>query len=154
MFRAISYINLSMLLIVSICHIILSIVYRGECPASPYLSIILIVTGITGVLLSIIALILHYFDVYDGSNQWNLLLTYILFIYLIGSRIVTSILAFRLASRPLNRYQCASVIYWTSTLLIIVSYSIIILTCCVLVNLILLQRKHKKYQKTIITIEL
>jgi type IV secretory pathway VirB2 component (pilin) len=138
-----------MLLAVSICHVVLAIVYHGQCPASPYLSITLIITGTMGAILSIIALIIHRFDAYDGSNKWNLLLTYILFIYLIGSRIATSIIAFRLASRSYDRYQCAPLLYWTSTLLIIVSYGIIVITCCVLINLILLQRRHKKYQKAI-----
>jgi len=141
-----------MLLTVSICHVVLAIVYHGQCPASPYLSITLIITGVMDFILSIIALIIHRFDTYDGSNKWNLLLTCILFIYLIGSRIVTSIIALRLASRSYDRYQCAPLFYWTSTLLIIVSYSIIVITCCVLINLILLQRRNKKYQKTIFKI--
>jgi type IV secretory pathway VirB2 component (pilin) len=152
MFITISYINLFLLLSVSTCHIVIAIIYYNQCPISPYLSITLIITGILGVILSIIALIIHCFDTYDGSNKWNLLLTYILFIYLLGSRIATSIMAFRLASRPYNQSECASVLYWTSTLLIVVSYSIIVITCCVLINLIILRRKHNKYQKPVSTL--
>lgn len=144
MFVTISYINVVILLTVSVFQIVLAIIYYGQCPASPNLSMTLIITGIIGVILSIIALLIHRYDAYDGSNKWNLFLTYILFIYLIGSRIGTSIMAFRLASQSYDQYQCATVFYWTSTLLITVSYSIVVLTCCVLINLILLQRKHNE----------
>jgi len=109
-----------MLLAVSICHIVLAVVYHGQCPVSPYLSITLIITGVMGFILSIIALIVHRFDAYDGSNKWNLLLTCILFIYLIGSRIATSTMTFRLESLSYDQYQCAPLLYWTSTLFLIV----------------------------------
>jgi hypothetical protein len=35
----------------------------------------LIITGILGVILSLVALVIHRFDAYDGSNKWNLFLT-------------------------------------------------------------------------------
>ena len=66
-----------MLLSVSICHVVLATVYYDQCPVTPYLSFILIITGIIEIILSIIALIVHWFDAYDGSNKWNLLLQYI-----------------------------------------------------------------------------
>jgi hypothetical protein len=125
---------------------VLAIVYYDKCPTSPFLSITLIIIGIIGISLSIIALIIHRFDAYDGSNKRNVLLTYILFIYLFGSRIMMTILTFRLISQSYDEYQCAPVLYWTSTLLTIVSDSIIVINCCVLMNLILLQITHNKYQ--------
>ncbi|UJR36764.1 hypothetical protein I4U23_029479 [Adineta vaga] len=148
MFIAISFINLSLLLVVSICHVILSVLYHGECPSSPFLSLVLGITGILGIILSIIAAIIHRYDAYDGSNKWNLYVTYTLFIYLIGSRIVVSIMAFRLASQTLNQIRCATVLYWCSPLLIIISYIIIIITLCLLIKLILFQRRENSYHKS------
>lgn len=152
MFVTISYINLFILLTVSICQIILSIIYHGQCPASPYLPTTLIITGILGVILSIGIVLIHRFDTSDGPNRWNLLLTYILFIYLIGSRIATSIMTFRLISHSYDVYQCAAVLYWSSTLLIILSYSIIVITCCILIKLIFIEKNHDHYQKTILIV--
>jgi hypothetical protein len=136
-----------MLLAVSTCHIALGLIYYNQCPASSWLTLTLIITGVIGVFMSIIALIVHRFDAYDGSNKWNLLVTYILFLYLIGSRIANSIMVFRLASQSKSHTHCAAALHWVSTLLLIVSYSIIIITCCILLNLHLLQKKHRKYPK-------
>ena len=148
MFITVSYINLFMLLAVSICHTVLAIVYRGQCPAAPSLTIILLFTGIIGVVLSIIALVVNHFDAYDGSNRWNLLLTFILFIYLVGSRVGTTLMTFRLASRSNNDNHCAPVLNWISALLTVVSYSIIIITFCLFVNLIVLQRRYNKLHQS------
>jgi hypothetical protein len=96
------FIDLFTLLAISICQIVLVIVYHGQCPASPFLSTVLIIEGTIAGILSITALLIHHFD---SSNQWNLLLTYILFIHLIGSRISTSIMIFRLSSRLHDHYR-------------------------------------------------
>ncbi|CAF1685077.1 unnamed protein product [Adineta ricciae] len=147
MFIAVSFINLALLLTVSICQVVLSIVYHDECPSSPFLSTTLGITGAVGVILSILAAIIHRYDAYDGTNRWNLYVTCLLLVYLIGSRVVVSIFAFRLASRRLDEIQCAAVLYWCSTFLIIISYSIIIITSCLLVKLVLLQRRDNFYHK-------
>ncbi|CAF0992518.1 unnamed protein product [Adineta steineri] len=138
-----------MLLAISICHVLLFAVYHDQCPASPYLSTTLGITGIIGIILSTMALIIHRYDAYDGPNKWNLFLTFFLLIYLIISRIIISIMAFRLASRIPPEIHCAVILYWASTLLILISYSMIIINFCLLIKMILLHKRHQYYRKSI-----
>ena len=147
MFIIISYVNLLILMIISMGHMILSMLYHDQCPASPYLSKVLIITGISGFLLSIICLLALFYHQSKRWKKWNLICTYILLIYLIISRIFISIMALQLASRRPQEILCSPILYWGSTLMILASYSVVIITGCVLINLIVSQRSHAKNKK-------
>ena len=140
----VSYVNLAILLAISIGHLALAALYHAQCPASTFLSTTLMITGLSGIFLSLIALFIHHHTSADASNKWNLTITYILFVYLIASRIATSTIAFRLAGRNRDKSRCALILYWGSTILILFSYATIITTFYLLFDLIMSQNRPKK----------
>lgn len=140
----VSYFNLAILLAISIGHLVLAALYHDQCPASTFLSTTLMITGLSGIFLSLVALFIHHHTSADASNRWNLTITYILFVYLIASRIATSTIAFRLAGRNRDKSRCALILYWGSTILILVSYATIITMFYLLFDLIMSQNRQKK----------
>ena len=139
----VSYVNLAILLAISIGHIVLSALYHDQCPASPSLSTILMITGLSGICLSLIALFIHYRTSTDNSNRWDLVVTYILLIYLIGSRIATCAIAFRLASRNRDKTRCALILYWGSTALILFSLGTILIALYLLFSLVISSKRPR-----------
>lgn len=148
MSNTVSCLNLFLLLIFSICHLILYVMYHDQCPLSPFLALTLGIAGLLGVILSVTVAICYCCTAHDGSSHYRLGVMYILLVYLVISRIVVSVMAFRLASRSPDARQCSPVLYWSSTLLIVMSYSVIIITSCLLVKLLLLRSGRLYYPRS------
>ena len=144
MFAIVSYVNLLFLLVVSLGHLGLSFVYYELCSASPSVSVTLFVTGVFGVLFSLIAAILYHCYSGDSSHRWNLVVTYALLVYLITTRIATTIVAFGLASDRRDKRRCTRLLYWGSTLLVLASLATLIVAVCLLGHVTLSQRQRGK----------
>ena len=70
--------------------------------------------------------------------------SHVLLVYLITTRIATTIVAFGLASDRRDKRRCTRLLYWGSTLLVLASLATLIVAVCLLGHVTLSQRQRGK----------